>query len=102
MNVASTLFGVIFTGAGFLMATGRLLPYLKGWQCLSEEEKDKVDIEGLCLNVGEMIALCGVIFLMNGTIPSFSDHCFIWSALAWFVIAGFDIWYIVKTGRYEK
>lgn len=102
MNVASIFFGTIFTAAGFLMATGRLHVHLRAWKALSEEEQKKVDIEGLCLNVGEVIALCGLIFLMNGCIPGFSDHLFIWSALAWFVMAGFDVWYIVKSRRYEK
>ena len=50
-------------------------------------------------NVGEIIAISGIIFLINGLCPLFDKHWFIGSMIAWFVVAGLDVLYIEKGGK---
>ena len=53
-------------------------------------------------NIGEIIALNGIIFLLKGLWAGFSDHWFVGAMVAWMIIAGFDVWYIEKSQRYRK
>lgn len=69
---------------------------------MPQEEKEKIKIVPLCRNIGEVIALNGIIFLMKGLQPGFVDHWFVVAMIAWLIIAGFDIWYIEKSNRYYK
>lgn len=66
------------------------------------EEKEKIAIVPLCRNIGEIIALNGIIFLLKGLWAGFSDHWFVGAMVAWMIIAGFDVWYIEKSQRYRK
>ena len=72
-------------------------PYVM-WQ----EEKEKIKIVPLCRNIGEVIALNGLIFLLKGLWPGFENHWFVTAMIAWFIVAGFDLWYIEKSDRYYK
>lgn len=55
-----------------------------------------------CRNIGEIIALNGIIFLLKGLWAGFSDHWFVGAMVAWMIIAGFDVWHIEKSQRYRK
>lgn len=66
------------------------------------EEKEKIAIVPLCRNIGEIIALNGIIFLLKGLWAGFSDHWFVGAMVAWMIIAGFDVWHIEKSQRYRK
>lgn len=81
MKIASILFGIIFVVIGITFAF-----------------KKNVD-ERLYRNVGEIIAISGIIFLINGLCPAFDKHWFTGSMIAWFVIAGLDVLYIEKGGK---
>ena len=48
------------------------------------------------------IALCGVLFLINGLATGGSHHWFILSMSAWMLAAGGDVYYIEKSGRYSR
>ena len=72
-------------------------PYVM-WQ----EEKEKIKIVPLCRNIGEVIALNGLIFLLKGLWSGFENHWFVTAMIAWFIVAGFDLWYIEKSDRYYK
>ena len=63
---------------------------------MPQEEKEKIKIVPLCRNIGEVIALNGIIFLMKGLWSGFADHWFVAAMIAWLMIAGFDVWYIEK------
>ena len=67
-----------------------------------KEEKEKIKIVPLCRNIGEVIALNGLIFLLKGLWPGFENHWFVTAMIAWFIVAGFDLWYIEKSDRYYK
>lgn len=66
------------------------------------EEKEKIKILPLCRNIGEVIALNGLIFLLKGLWTGFEDQWFVAVMIAWFIVAGFDLWYIGKSDRYYK
>lgn len=55
---------------------------------MSEEEKAKIKIIPLSRNIGEVITLNGVIFLLKGICPGFTDHWFTAAILAWMLVAG--------------
>ena len=63
------IFGVLFTIAGFLFACGKGHVHLKEWKNMSIEEREKIDIKPLCRNIGEVIMLNGLIFLLKGLCP---------------------------------
>ena len=69
---------------------------------ISQSEKDKIKIRPLCRNIGEVIALNGIIFLLKGFWSAFGDHWFVGAMIAWLVVAGFDVWYIGKSKRYQN
>ena len=69
---------------------------------MSWQEKNKIRIRPLCRNIGEIIVLNGFLFLLKGVWSGFEDRWFVLSMAAWFVIAGFDVWYITKSSRYYK
>lgn len=100
MDMTSLLFGIIFIITGFIFAFGKVYTRLNGWKYSSQEEKNRVNIDSLCKNVGAMISLSGVIFLLKGIVERFSNSIFIWVMIAWFVIAGLDVWYISKSEHY--
>lgn len=87
---------------GIVFATGNGHPHLSAWRNMPPEEKEKIAIVPLCRNIGEIIALNGIIFLLKGLWAGFSDHWFVGAMVAWMIIAGFDVWYIEKSQRYRK
>ena len=102
MNLTCILFGIIFMIAGFMFACGKGHIYFSSWKNISQEEKEKIKIAPLCRNIGEVIALSGLIFLLKGLCPRFEDHWFVIAMIVWFIVAGFDLWYIEKSNRYYK
>ena len=64
--------------------------HLSAWKNMPQPEKDKIKIRPLCRNIGEVIALNGIIFLLKGFWSGFSDHWFVGAMIAWLVVAGFD------------
>ena len=102
MNITCIIFGTLFAVAGLLFTTGKLLPYISAWKYMPQEEKDKINVIPLCRNVGEVILLSGIIFLLKGFWPSFQDHWFTGAMIAWLIVAGLDVWFISKSKRYKK
>ena len=102
MNLTCIFFGIIFTIAGFMFACGKGHIHLSSWKNMPQEEKEKIKIVPLCRNIGEVIALNGLIFLLKGLWPGFENHWFVTAMIAWFIVAGFDLWYIEKSARYYK
>lgn len=100
MNAVCILYGILFTGAGVLFATGKLHGYIRAWKQMPEEEKARIRIRPLCRNIGEVIGLSGILFLLKGVWPGFQDHWFTGAMIAWLVVAGFDVFYIERSNRY--
>lgn len=100
MDFVCIFFGIVFIGAGFIFACGKGHIYLSAWKSMPQEEKEKINIVPLCRNVGEMIALSGIIFLVKGLWSDFTNHWFIIAIVIWLIIAGVDVWYINKSDRY--
>ena len=102
MDVVSIAFGAAFLAGGILFGMGKLHTHIGAWKNMPPEEKEKIAIAPLCRNIGEVISLSGILFLMNGLWPSFSDHYFVFSMIAWLIVAGADLYFIQKSKRYEK
>ena len=101
MNFTCIFFGMIFLIAGILFAAGKLHGYISAWRNMPMEEKRKIKIIPLCKNIGTVIALSGVIFLINGLWQGFRDHLFVITMVAWLILAGVDLFFIEKRHWYE-
>lgn len=102
MNFACIFFGAVFSVVGILFAAGKLHPYLSAWKHMSPKEKEKINIVPLCHNIGEIILLSGIIFLLKGIFPSFQEHWFTASMIAWLIVAGLDLCFISKSSKFKK
>ena len=102
MNVACIFFGVLFMTCGLLFREGKLHIYLNAWKNMPQQEKDKIKIQELCVNIGTMILICGMIFLMAGAFPRFKEEFFVWDMIIWLIASGIDIFYIEKSGKYSR
>ncbi|EGT3953494.1 DUF3784 domain-containing protein [Clostridioides difficile] len=97
MDFTSAIFGVLFTTIGILFFRGKGVLYQYVYEKMSDSEKAKVI--PLRHNVGELIVLNGLIFLMKGLWSEFTNHWFTGGMIAWLIIAGFDVWYISKSSH---
>lgn len=102
MDYISIVFGILFCIEGFLLAIGKIHLFSKAWKSTPVEEKEKIDIKGLCRNVGEVIILAGLIFLINGLWPTFREKAFTIAIIAWVVVCLIDLAFIYKGHRYQK
>ena len=101
MNYTCIFFGCLFIAMGIIFAFGKGHIHLKAWKNMPQKEKDKIDILPLCRNIGEVIMLNGILFLTKGMWSGFRDHWFMCAMVAWFIVAGLDVWYISKGHRYD-
>lgn len=102
MRISCMVYGISFLLAGIWLAWGQGHTHLSAWKKMSEEEKAKIKIIPLSRNIGEVITLNGVIFLLKGICPGFTNHWFTTAILAWMLVAGLDVLYIGKSGRYHS
>ena len=101
MNVTCIMFGTLFLITGILFAIGKLHKHITAWKNMPSDEKSRIKIIPLCMNIGSMISLSGVIFLINGFWQGFRDHLFVISMIVWLVLAGVDLFFIEKKHWYE-
>ncbi len=102
MNGTCLVFGILFIGIGIAFFIGKAHTHMKAWQKMPQEEKDTVRIEPLCRNIGIVIALAGLVFLVSGLSTTFKDNCFTFGMIGWMVLCGLDLVYIEKSGVYKK
>lgn len=100
MDFTCIFFGILFIAAGLLFAMGKLHIHLSAWKQMPDEEKNRMRIAPLCVNIGEVIMLNGLVFLFKGLFAGFSSNCFTVAMVAWMIVAGFDVWYISKSKKY--
>jgi len=93
MDFTCIFFGILFTLAGLWFAFGKGYLHLSLWKNMPQKEKDKLRIIPLCRNIGGIITLNGVIFLVKG---------FVSAMIVWMILAGLDVWYIEKSNRYRR
>ena len=101
LNIGAIFFGIFFVIFGLLFAAGQIHSRMNVWKQMPEEEKKKINIVPLCRNVGEVILLSGILFLIDGVWPDFQEHWFSGAMIAWLVVAGLDVWFISKSNRYK-
>lgn len=102
MDFICVFLGILFTIVGFLFFFGKAHIHLSAWKNMPQEEKEQIQILPLCRNIGGVIILSGIIFLLKGLWVDFSNHWFMGSTVAWLVIAGLDVWYMTKSQRYKQ
>ena len=68
---------------------------------MSEKEKAGIRIDLLCMNIGVMIVLAGLIFFFRGLIPGFSQTLFLSLIVVWFIASGLDCYWIERSARYQ-
>ncbi len=102
MDFICLFLGILFSGVGLMFFFGKAHIRLSAWKNMPQEEKDQIKILLLCRNIGEVILLSGIIFMLKGLWADFSNHWFTGSMIAWFVVAGLDVWYMIKSRRYKQ
>ena len=102
MDFICVFLGILFTIVGFLFFFGKAHIHLSAWKNMPQEEKEQIKILPLCRNIGGVIILSGIIFLLKGLWVDFSNHWFMGSMVAWLVVAGLDVWYMTKSQRYKQ
>lgn len=102
MNFSCIVFGITFIAAGIIFAIGKWHIHLSAWKNMTEEEKSEINIIPLCRNIGAVIMLGGVIFLLKAFIPAFAGKLFIVFMILWLIGAGCDLAYITKSKRYQN
>ncbi len=100
MDWTCIIFGLLFMGAGIAFYKGNIHSRTGAWKNMSEDEKATILIEPLCKNIGTMVAICGLFFLMKGLFGWFSGYPFLISMIVWFALCWVDVYYIEKSGRY--
>lgn len=102
MDFTCLFFGIVFLLIGILFAYGKLHTHIKAWTAMPEDEKEKINIRPLCMNIGSMISLCGDVFLAAGLFPFFRSRLFVRCMIFWMIAAGIDAYFIGKNGRYRR
>lgn len=102
MDFTCIVFGVLFTVAGILFVTGKGHIHLSNWKNMLQEEKDKINIVPLYRNVGGMILMSGILFLINGSCPGLKERWFMVAMLLWLIVSIADVLFISKSKRYRK
>ncbi|MCD8214941.1 MAG: DUF3784 domain-containing protein [Clostridiales bacterium] len=102
MNYMCIFLGIIFITAGIAFALGKVHKHLFAWKVMPDNEKEGIKIEALCRNIGEMIILSGIIFILSGLCAGFSEAMFTVVMIVWMIIACFDVYYISKSSRYKR
>lgn len=100
MDYICIFFGAVFLIAGIMFASGKGYINSSAFKNMSQKDKEKIKIVPLCRNIGGMIALSGIIFLIKGFWTGFSKRGFMCTMILWLIAAGLDVWYISKSDRY--
>lgn len=102
MEFTSILFGIIFLIIGILLGNGKIHVNLSFWKNMENDEKARIKIMPLCRNIGKVITLAALIFLINGIFKKSVSNWFSIMMIGWMIIAGIDVWYIEKSNRYKN
>jgi len=76
MDYMCMVLGILFMAGDIIFAFGKIYKYVSAWQKMSDEEKSKIKIKPLCQNIGGMIVLNGITFVLKGCCTGFSDQIF--------------------------
>lgn len=102
MDFVCVFLGILFIIVGFVFFLGKAHIHLSAWKNMPQDEKEKIKIIPLCRNIGKVIILSGMIFLMKGLWADFSSRWFMGFMVVWLIAAGLDVWYITKSERYKQ
>lgn len=102
MTYVCVFLGILSIIGGIVFAFSKIYKKMPTWQKMSNDEKKKINAELLCRNVGTMISLNGIIFILRGFCTAFSEQIFTIAIVIWMVIAVLDVYYISKSKRYKN
>ncbi len=100
MDLISTILGIIILAGGIMFMTGMPLERMSAWKAMSEAEKAVIDVGPLCINIGGMIAICGIILLITGFSPVFKERFFVWAMFIWMAACVLNVYIIEKRQLY--
>ncbi len=99
-SVLSVIVGVVVLCFGVLFLTGRALPLFRSWRQMPEQEKAGIRVDRLNRNLGAVIIICGLIFLICGVMPDVPGTTFSIAMVVWIALAIADAVFISKSKRY--
>lgn len=100
MNFCCLFLGLVFAAAGVLFFIGKGLPLMSVWKQMSTVEKEKINASSLGKNIGIILLLAAICFLLSGISIIFRQSAFTWCMIFWMVITGADVYFIGKSDRY--
>lgn len=96
MHFLSICLGLLFTVGGLLLALGKITISFQLGGLRFSRQKVSPALRPIYRNVGEIISANGILFLLHGVWPPFTEHYFFGALIAWSVIVVFDLWTLHK------
>ena len=93
-------FVMIFTS--FLFFTLRIKDKISGYRNLSVAEREKINMKGLCCNIGILFFICGIIWFLAGFSVLFRTNFLTGAIFLWICTCILDITAINKFKLYRK
>ncbi len=102
MNIICIVFGTFFIISGTLVFFGKksFLSNIVLDSIIKEDNDEKRKMGQR--NIGSVILLAGIGFLLSGTIEYFIEHIFLWYMIAWFLMTVVDVFIITKREKSKK
>lgn len=94
MDITCLFLGFLFFISGYLIFSQKITNYLIKRNSFKQKENIKVNL--LYKNIGFMIIVNSLIFLLSGFSSRFKKNIFTWSIILWFILTVFDIYWIEK------
>lgn len=86
----------------FLFFTLKIKDKINGFKILSSSEKEKINIKGLCYNIGVLFVICGLIWALAGFSILFRSNFLTGAIFCWICICIINITAINKFELYKK
>lgn len=100
MRLFCILLGITFMLVGAVFWKGKGIEWIKAWQQMEENEKQKINKQALEKNVAWVFVSAGVIFGLAGISAYFKEHFWMYSMIGWLILTGVNVYDIEKSDRY--
>ncbi|WP_018591298.1 DUF3784 domain-containing protein [Terrisporobacter glycolicus] len=96
------MFSIMFMIVSYALYTGKALKYMKSYEAMRDEDKEKIKVIPLCRNISVAIFLAAIIFFIAACSLEFRENFFQWFIVIWTIGCAIDLWYINKSKKYEN
>ncbi|MCD8195431.1 MAG: DUF3784 domain-containing protein [Coprobacillus sp.] len=90
MNITCIAFSVVLFIFGVLFLFTKLYRFFPFWKKMPLQERAKMNMKAISINIGLMIIVCSLILLAAGVWEFFYDKIFIWAMIIWGVAIVMD------------